>query len=180
MMHLTPALVSWTIRWYPNDFALSNPAFQVATWKELFIWPVVIYLLWVLLYYILNFVVLHDQIQKAGGATMFSIMVPKHNPRKIKKSAIARTVLKAPEKLQPLAYLCIHGVAAIGSFLPTFFYFKSFWAHSFAIIFCLSVAVWNGGTFYFEIFAAKYMSRLHEALAQAEAELGGIQNKKDD
>lgn len=110
-------------------------------------------------------------------ATMFTIMVPRHNPEKVKRSALARTIVKAPDRLQPIVYLCVHAVAATASFLPTLVFFRSFWVHTAAVVFCLSLAAWNGGNYYFEVFAAKYMQRVYASLGLEEVQRGTYKEK---
>jgi hypothetical protein len=130
---------------------------------------------WVVSYYFLNFVLLRHRIERNRRMTMFSLMVPKHDPKEARKSMIARVVLSAPPRLQVFAYLGVHATAAMLSFLPTLWFFHSFAAHSVALMFCLGLAAWNGGGYYFHVFAKKYMARLEEA---AVAEAAAIANGK--
>jgi hypothetical protein len=168
MMHASPAIVAWTLRWFPEaSWVATLSAEQLsdmnsATWYEMFVQPVALYFVWVFLYYIITFVALKSRIEGRGRATMFSLMVPKNNPEAAKRSALARVVLKAPESMQSFVYLGCHAIAASLSFLHVKFCFNNFYLHTLFLVYCLSVSVWNGGNYYFKVFAKKYLMQLQE------------------
>lgn len=167
MMHASPAIVAWTLRWFPEASWVATLtkdqliAMNSSSWYELFVQPVAFYFVWVFIYYILTFVALHDRIEGRGRATMFSLMVPK-DPERAKRSALARVVLKAPEHIQPIVYLACHGVAASFSFIPVKLCFDHFYFHTLFLAYCLGMSIWNGGNYYFKVFAKKYLMQLQE------------------
>lgn len=160
MMHASPALAGWSLRWYPDDH-YRHLNYAEATWMELVFTPIIFYVVWVNLYYYLCFVLLKDRIKKKGGVTMFDIMVPK-DPAKIKKNPILRFLMSFPPAWQPVVYLACHGTLASASFIPTYLFWNHFVLHTCALLFCLALSVWNGGTFYFKVFAKRYQSELEE------------------
>ena len=166
MMHASPALTAWSLRWYPDErwydgYKGDDAMYSQSTWKEFVGYPVAFYISWVVLYYCLCFVLLKQRIERKGGVTMFDLMVPK-DTEKARKNTFLRIITSAPEAWQPIVYLCCHGVAATVSFLPTYFFWKSFILHTATLLFCLSLSIWNGGTFYFKVFAKKYSKDLQE------------------
>lgn len=177
MMHASPAITAWTLRWHPSPAwsAALTPAqgadFNISSWSELFFLPVAFYFIWVVLYYVITFVVLHNRIVGRGRATMFSLMVPK-DPEAARKSPLARMVMKAPENIQPVVYLGCHGIAASLSFLPVKIFYDHYWLHTAGLVYCLGLSIWNGGNYYFKVFAKKYLAQLQqEAEAAAKAKL---------
>lgn len=167
MMHASPAIVAWTLRWYPEASWVATLTkdqlldVNSSSWYELFVQPVGFYFAWVFMYYILTFVALHDRIEGRGRATMFSMMVPK-DPERAKRSALARVVLKSPANVQPIVYLACHAAAASVAFIPVKLFFDNFYLHTMVLAFCLGVSVWNGGNYYFKVFAKKYLKQLQE------------------
>ena len=155
MMHASPALAGWSLRWFPDDHYRMNERFSVATLGELVGLPILFYCCWVVLYYFICFVFLNERIKRQGGVTMFDIMVPK-DKAKVQKSVILRFLTSFPESWQPVVYLMLHGTMASISFLPTYLFWNHFWLHTCALLFCLSLSIWNGGTFYFKVFAKRY------------------------
>lgn len=155
MMHASPALAGWSLRWFPDDHYRMNDSFAVASLTELVGLPILFYCCWVVLYYFVCFVFLNDRIRKQGGVTMFDIMVPK-DKNKVQKSIILRFITSFREVWQPVVYLALHGTMASISFVPTYLFWNHFVLHTCALLFCLSLSVWNGGTFYFKVFAKRY------------------------
>lgn len=169
MMHASPALTAWSLRWYPSDswgassdLALYNEASAV----QLLLYPLVFYLIWVICYYMITFVILKNRIKRKGGITMYELMVPTDR-KKAMRSPLARVVLKAPEALRPALYMLCHGIAASISLLPTYFFWQSFLLHTSALLFCLGMSIWNGGNYYFKVFARKYMADLEKRSQKA-------------
>jgi len=161
MMHASPALAGWSLRWFPDDHYRMNDKFAVATWRELVGLPVMFYCCWVVFYYFICFVFLNDRIKRQGDVTMFDIMVPK-DKAKIQKNPILRFLTSFPEAWQPVVYLMIHGTMASFSFLPTYLFWNHFVLHTCALLFCLGLSIWNGGTFYFKVFAKRYYHNISE------------------
>ena len=42
-----------------------------------------------------------------------------------------------------------------------------FWLHTTLLVCCLGISIWNGGSFYFQVFAKRYMAEL-EAKARGD------------
>lgn len=167
MMHASPAMTAWTLRWYPDPNQVqrltpdTQAAMQHASWAEMTVMPTIFYMVWVLAYYLLTFVLLRNRIEGRGRLTMFSLMVPQ-DPEKAKRSPLARVVLSAGKAWQPFIYLGCHAVAATIALLPTKLFFDHYWLHTAALLAMLGLAIWNGASYYFIVFAKKYMARLEE------------------
>lgn len=174
MMHASPALSAWCMRWYPRPEWTEGMSpeqlaeWNSASWPQMALLPAALNLAWVSVYYLVIFVLLNKRIQKRGYQNMFTAMVTRPSAR---KSALAKLVLAAPAPVQPLFYLCIHTFASWLSLLPTKLWFDHFWAHTAIIIFVLLVAAWNGASFYFRVFAKQLMKE--QAERQAAAAAGG-------
>lgn len=173
MMHASPAITAWTLRWYPRveDAAASD----TGTLYELVILPLFFYFVWVTIYYWFTFVALKNRIEGRGRQTMFSLMVPRKDRTKASRSPLARLVLLAPEAYQPIAYLSLHAVAASVAFIPVKLLWDYFYVHTSVLLFCLAVSVWNGGNYYFKVFAKKYITRLEEEVRQKSAVMHKLQ-----
>ncbi|KAL4422696.1 hypothetical protein ABPG75_008893 [Micractinium tetrahymenae] len=170
MMHASPALSAWCMRWYPRPewTAGMSPEqlaeWNSASWPQMALLPAALNLAWVTVYYLVVFVLVNKRIQKRGYQNMFTAMVTRPSAR---KSTLAKLVLSAPPPVQPLFYLCIHTFASWLSLLPTKLWFDSFWAHTAIIILVMLVAAWNGASFYFRVFAKQLMKEQSERQAAA-------------
>lgn len=180
MMHASPAIALYTLRWLPSAAWTAGlpaelaPAFEASSWTDLLLLPWALYLVWVVSYYLVTFVVLYNRIVSKGRMTMFSLMVPK-NPKGGKKGLVG-FILSFPEDWQPVVYLACHGATASLGFIPTKIMYDHFWVHTAVLLWLLGLSVWNGGNFYFKVFARKYMAQLNEA-AEARAAAGAAKAK---
>lgn len=158
MMHASPAITAWTLRWYPH--ANDPLAALTSSYAGMILPSVACYVAWMLTYYLLTFVAFRGRIEGRGRQTMFSLMVPKKDPERAKRSPLARLVLMAPEWAQPFAYLAFHALAATLAFQPVKIFWDHYWVHTVALLFCLGLSVWNGANYYFKVFAKKYLAQL--------------------
>lgn len=154
MMHASPAMAAWTLRWY-DDRLIMEPMSIPEAFRDLVMMPVMGYIVWVVLYYLIVFRWFGGRIRRKGGVTMFDIMVPK-DKEKIKKSPILSFITSFSPGWQPIVYLAFHGTMASVSFLPVIACWNSFVFHTSLLLGLLALSIWNGGTFYFKVFARKY------------------------
>lgn len=168
MMHASPAMAAWTLRWYDDklDGAMA-PLDLPEALRDLVVIPVMYYVIWVLLYYLVVFRCFGERIRRKGGVTMFDLMVPKDRDVAKKKSPILGFITSFQPRWQPIVYLAFHGTAASLSFFPVVACWNSFAMHTTLLLGLLSLSVWNGGTFYFKVFAKKYYGGGTEAKAKS-------------
>lgn len=75
-------------------------------------------------------------------------------------SPVTKFVKLAPEPLQPLMYMCGHAVATWVSLLFTPLWWYSRTAHTAFVVLCMLVSFFNGASYYFRVFAKRYISEL--------------------
>jgi formate-dependent nitrite reductase membrane component NrfD len=143
--------------------AKDRQAYNEASWWDIGVLSMGIYMVWVVLYYLKVFVLSAGVIKERGYVTLFTYMM------KNKKSLFARVVLSAPEKLQPVVYMGVHVVLVWIATLTAKFWWESKTAHTVFLILCASMSAWNGATYYFDIFSRKYMQQIGLQAAKSEA-----------
>ena len=160
-LHWFPACVCWAHRWHPPEslsLALEKDSYlrekwDTASFKELCVIPILPYLAWAVLYYLKIFVVSQKRISERKYATLFNYVTSR-------KGIFAYVVLKFPRRLQPLAYLSLHCALTTAVMALNVFW----WGHEIActalIVAALALASWNGASFYFNVFARRYMASL--------------------
>lgn len=164
MLHWMPACVVWTLRWYPQrvghklDYDSKSEEAK-AEWQHgsltsLVVIPLLPYLLWAVAYYIKIFVISSDKIQKRGYETLYQFACQNE------KSLFGRVVLKAPKRLQPLVYMVMHMALVTLTFLLARLFWESFAAHTIFLLFILASSAYNGASFYFEVFAHRYLDQV--------------------
>lgn len=155
MMHASPAMAAWTLRWYDTVNVSMAPLSLADGLRELVAKPVGFYMIWVVAYYLVVFKYCNARIRREGGVTMFDIMVPK-DPAKIKRSTVLTFITSFSVPWQPIVYLTFHASMATLSFLPVVLCWNHFAVHTTLLLGLLALSIWNGGTFYFKVFAKKY------------------------
>lgn len=163
LLHWMPACVLWTLRWYPTrsvklDYEGRSEAAK-AEWQHgslynLVLLPLLPYLLWAIAYYIKIFVVSSKKIQARGYETLYQFATAND------RSLFGLVVLRAPMRLRPLVYMVMHMALVTLTFLLARLFWASFWAHTIFLVFILSLSAFNGASFYFEVFAHRYVDNL--------------------
>ena len=193
-VHWSPNIALWGMRWWPRKLEESFPdTFHfdcenvppqhglffnkddcVGTFVQLWVYPLISYIvLWAIPYYLFFFVFAKNMIERNGFHTMYEDM---------KISPILKPQLeKFSEPFRPLIYMCCHGTACSIAFLLGPLLWHSFALHTIWLMCCFGVAIYNGSTFYFEVFAKKYYkAKMDEAEKAAHANEDGESNLPSD
>lgn len=150
-IHTGPMFYTYTMRWYANDLEAAWPnLFHMdlirageQTTSDLFIPAVLAYfLLWIIPYYIFIFVLREQHIKDEGYETVYSY----YSSRGFSKFAG-----NVRPSLQPIVYLTIHALVCMTMFLWSQIQWHYFWVNTLYLLFLLTVAVWNGATWYFKV-----------------------------
>ncbi|CEL92281.1 unnamed protein product [Vitrella brassicaformis CCMP3155] len=169
-IHATPCLAVWAIRWHADrvldkwqflprvcEPSSPSPIYCDATAYELLVLPLLVYILiWQVPYYLVMFKVAAKRIEKRNYDTVYLYML-----RTIKPLA---AIVKAAGSWGPLVYMFIHALGCSLCMLLSFIWWRSYWAHTIFLASMVALAVWNGSTYYFEVFAEKYSKTIYEEL----------------
>jgi len=182
MVHFSPNLALWGMRWWPEELSHAFPdAFNIAcsnlppqrtlffspddcsgTFVELFVYPVVLYLMWLVPYVAFVFWMGAGYLERKGYHTVYE---------ETKDTPLFLILLKGEEKWKPLKYMCIHFVSASATFLVAPLLWHSFALHTAYMMILLCIALRNGGTYYFRVFARRYYdSKMGASSTTAETE----------
>ncbi|GAA5888200.1 hypothetical protein JCM5296_000227 [Sporobolomyces johnsonii] len=168
-IHILPPFVFTVIRhYYPREEALKRyPAMaklpHLNPWRSMAI-SMTVYTVWQLLYY--YFVVqLRAEKIKEGRATSFTFMVND------KKRLIGKIAAKVPSKWRETVFM---GGQAIYTFvtllLPLFVLYDSkLWSDVYLLV-LFAVSVWNGASFYMEVFSRRFEKELIALRKEFEAQ----------
>eukprot|EP00930_Biecheleria_cincta_P051772 TRINITY_DN36987_c0_g1_i1.p1 TRINITY_DN36987_c0_g1~~TRINITY_DN36987_c0_g1_i1.p1 ORF type:complete len:387 (-),score=45.14 TRINITY_DN36987_c0_g1_i1:10-1137(-) len=177
-IHLSPALLFWTLRWgggfgasrieeaWPNmfdvchhmksnlDFASVSHMFwnggtcEGTAWQFL-VYPAVCWvLLWGVPYYILIFCIMRGWLERNNKATLFTYTI--EDP-----SGNGRFVVKLPESLQPLGYMVQHFAYTVATGFLSIAMWNSFVLHTMFLGGIILLGIHNGSTFMFRVVAAR-------------------------
>ncbi|KAI0854367.1 hypothetical protein F5Y00DRAFT_256859 [Daldinia vernicosa] len=157
-----PAL--WTIKNSPpgSPTAYGNLISMLA-------WSTIPYTVWQLCYYFFITVRRREKIA-AGRPTSFTWL-----RRSYSKTWIGKIVLSLPNTLQEFAFMMIQYLYAVLTMLPCPLWFYSRWASAAFLIVVFVWSVYNGSTFYIDVFGKRFQKEL-EAM---KAEVAKWQNSPD-
>jgi len=155
-VHIGPAVQMWALRWYCKGRCELWSGTEVTYMEipdQMSVVPcVALYLLWVTVFVLDQFVIERKRIERLGFATLFSLM------------AHDMGILKAlPTQLQsPIASRCVFVAGHFGLFvagLPVMFF--PFWPHTFMICFAVAWSFKNGASFYMTYFWKVYDEQIN-------------------
>ncbi|KAM0791159.1 hypothetical protein ACM66B_005644 [Microbotryomycetes sp. NB124-2] len=157
-IHIFPPFVFTTIRhFYPNAEqrypALIHLQQGLRPWRSIAI-NMITYSIWQLAYYEFVIVARKDKI-KQGRATSFTFLI---NDR---KRLIGKIAAKVPEQRREFTFIAGQAVYTFVTLLiPIFVLFDSkFWSSVYLLV-LFGVSVWNGASFYLEVFSRRFEKEL--------------------
>ena len=81
--------------------------------------------------------------------------------------------------LRPMVYFALHLCFCVFTFALTRLFWHNFYLHSAFIVAVACMSIWHGSNYYFEVFAKKYISSLHEGhVGPAEGEMATPRGKR--
>ena len=159
-LHVFPPLVAWCSRWHPPDprhwkaTAGHTCPTDHASVRDLILIPWLPYAMWAVAYYVKIFVVSSSRIQERGYHTLFKYMTRKP------KSFFGRLARALPKWLSALLFMTWHVAFCAVTFVLSWAMWQSFWLNSAFLAAVFYTSAWNGGNYYFEVFARRYLQDL--------------------
>lgn len=150
-----PAL--WEIKTSPpgSPTAYANIISMVA-------WSTIPYTFWQLSYYFMITVRRRDKIA-AGRPTSFTWL-----RRSYSKTWLGRLVLSLPEAFQEAAFMLIQYAYAALTMLPCSLWFYSRWASGIFMTVVFTWSIYNGATFYIDVFGKRFQKELENMKAEVQ------------
>jgi len=145
----------WTIKTSPpgSPTAYANVISMLA-------WSTIPYAIWQLSYYFFITVRRREQIA-AGRPTSFTWL-----RRSYSKTWIGKIVLSLPEPLQETAFMLIQYAYAVLTMLPCPIWFYSRWASAGFLMVVFAWSVYNGATYYIDVFGKRFQKELEGMKAE--------------
>lgn len=171
-LHAFPPLVAWATRWYPSDphhwKTTSQRACErkEASVRELILIPWLPYLLWAMFYYLKIFVISSKRIQQRGYHTLFRYVTAKP------QSLTGRLYKALPRWAAPVVFMLWHVAFCAVTFCLSWVMWQHYWLNTIFIIVVLGMSAWNGGNYYFEVFAHRYVADVGLPLKHGPAKHG--------
>jgi hypothetical protein len=158
-LHAFPAVVAWAQRWYPPDGKHWKGAIvvelacarQAASTRELILIPWLPYAAWAIAYYLKIFVISSRRIQDRGYHTLYLYLARKPT------SFFGVCARVLPRWLSGILFMMWHIIFCAVTFVFAWGMWQSFALNTAFLIAMISISAWNGGNYYFEVFARRYL-----------------------
>ena len=140
------------------------------------------YLLWQAIYHYAIIVHRADNVFSGTHATSFTYLF-KDYAKKRATDPLTKLFVKCPEKYRVYLFEFFNFLFTLLTALPAGFLYNSFLLHTALILFLVFVLVFNGGSFYMEVFSRKYaqdLARLEAISNNSESNLGAESVTKTD
>ncbi|KAL9543374.1 hypothetical protein PS6_009305 [Mucor atramentarius] len=177
-IHIFPALVTYTLRWFtvlhgdPDQALVYRdqhfPAISrmpvMGWWYTLFV-STGFYLAWQIFYVCFVMVAKKDKVESGSRTTSYTTLLNKPPENKNKSFILAITSLFG-EKYKLHMFIFWQFWYTLGTSALTYFYYKSFWFHSSCLMIMFAVSVWNGASYYIDVFSKHYLDEVERRLAE--------------
>ncbi|KAK9711517.1 hypothetical protein K7432_007777 [Basidiobolus ranarum] len=168
-IHIAPPFTLYTIRWLipanaermerygsyanqqKNDGVADPVGFITAMW-----FSVVLYIVWQSLYYIFILVGRKEKVFQGKRVTSVTWLLDDT------KSKISQTASVFGDKYKVYTFMGMQLVYAIITMLPTVLLYHYFWLHTVFLLGISLISLWNGSTYYFDVFSKQYVKELEE------------------
>ncbi|KAI9497824.1 hypothetical protein BDB00DRAFT_802059 [Zychaea mexicana] len=166
-IHIFPALVTYTIRWLP-ELDCGNAAPEIyrdmrfpalkdasdMSFRDTMVYSMVGYSIWQALYFVFIMVRRREKVESGLRVTSYSwLLDDSHGQRGLIQKA--SFIFGARYKMYMFMFLqfLYNTVTTI----PTYFLYKSFWLHTLFLMAMFTASIFNGASFYIEVFSRRYV-----------------------
>jgi hypothetical protein len=174
-IHIFPPLVMYCIKWMPElqkDIYCDNISYvtsfrderfpalgqmELPSFKDVMIYSTVAYGIWQLLYYLFIMVGRRDKVESGLRLTSYSWLLDDTHG---KKGFIQNTAFMFGAKWKLEMFMLLQLVYNVVTSIPTYYLYRHFWLHTAFLILMFAVSVWNGATYYIEVFSRRYISEI--------------------
>jgi hypothetical protein len=175
-IHIYPPVVSYTLRWLPEldknrEAAIRYrtehfPAVQdmpTLSFQSYICISTSFYIVWQIFYFIIVVIKHGKKVESGERRTSYSTLL---KPSPEKWSFIQCLAGVFGEKYKLYGLMLWQFWYNMGTCLLTYFFFKSFWLHSVFLVSMFAVSVWNGASYYIEVFSKSYLAEVEHRQRQ--------------
>jgi hypothetical protein len=177
-IHIFPALVTYTLRWFtvlhgnPTEALVYRdvnfPAISrmpvMEWWYTLFV-SMGFYLVWQAFYVFFVIVAKKEKVESGSRTTSYTTLLNK-SPENSNKSFILAITGMFGEKYKLHMLIFWQFWYTLGTSALTYFYYKSFWFHSSCLVTMFAISVWNGASYYIDVFSKHYFDEVERKLTE--------------
>ncbi|EGC32687.1 hypothetical protein DICPUDRAFT_17822, partial [Dictyostelium purpureum] len=159
LIHIFPSLVTYSLRWC-TDFSFSKKNSTNTTWKDFYIYPILLYMLWQAVYFFYVGKYKKETIKENNYTTSLSFLSRVKDGHK--PPLVTRFLNIATPNNRLYFFILSQFVYTYLTIIPCMLYYKYQFLHTFYLLFVITASLWNGANFYIEYFSNHYVSQMKE------------------
>ncbi|KAF7727913.1 hypothetical protein EC973_006912 [Apophysomyces ossiformis] len=180
-IHIFPPLVTYTIRWMPElqqsfDATHRNARFPALaeipamSFRDGVVFSTIAYLIWQVLYFVFIIVKRREKVESGLRLTSYSWLL---NDSQGRKGFIQHASYAFGPKYKIYMFMLLQLVYNVVTTIPTYFLYKSFWLHTTFLVAMFAASVWNGASYYIEVFSRRYNLEIEQLIKKKELSTNG-------
>eukprot|EP01134_Creolimax_fragrantissima_P006853 CFRG6853T1 len=148
-IHLSPPLLTHTIRYYLKDqYGVCQDEACEPSIYNLVLIPTAAFIAHEMYYFFVVGIIKRRKMKEGEYLTSFKFLQGRGLP--------GRVINFFGPSLAPVFYVILNGLYALLTIVPAYFFWRYYWLNAVFLISMLSVSLWNGASFYVEIFTRKH------------------------
>lgn len=168
-MHISPALISWIMRFHVRDSAQAGNLPSIDEWDawlgglnawgtfKLFLFALVYYLCWNIGYYLLVLKLLGDYISNHDLDTLFKYFR--------ETSSMYKYIKSGNEKTDEIRYMMAHGAfSLVGLSFASLMIFQRYFTFAVMVV-VICIPIWYASTYYHEYFSTRYTGNMEKKIS---------------
>ncbi|KAI7853393.1 hypothetical protein BDC45DRAFT_511112 [Circinella umbellata] len=170
-IHIFPPLVTYTIRWLPElDCCSTTTSTSGAAYRDIrfpalkdldemsfrdtMVISTIAYMIWQALYFVFIMVRRREKVESGLRMTSYSWLLDDSHGR---RGLIQKASFIFGAKYKIYMFMLLQLLYNVVTTIPTYFLYKSFWLHTFFLIAMFTASIFNGASFYIEVFSRRYV-----------------------
>jgi hypothetical protein len=191
-IHIFPALVTYVIRWMPELSSTMTVPIMAAyrdkrfpaladhsymSLKEAMLVSTFVYIIWQTLYFVFIMVQRREKVEKGLRLTSYSWLL---DDRKGKNGIIQKVAFALGARYKLQMFMLLQLTYNICTVLPTVLLYRHFKLHTFFLFAMFAASVWNGASYYIEVFSRRYITEIERQSTKKANSESGLLDKMED
>eukprot|EP00938_MAST-03A_sp_MAST-3A-sp1_P006418 g6418.t1 len=166
-IHIVPALLSFTQRWYTNDteskFGLhflmcDDDSKCEMSLMEWFVYPLASYVLWQIFYLFVTELVCRKHIEQNPDVSTSMRWLSADRKNGFNKFCKMEEFDGDTTKTK-IVFVTVQFLYTILTYIPVKFCYENFYFHASFLLVTMLKSIWNGASYYIEVFAVRYVRK---------------------
>jgi len=173
-IHIFPALVVYCIRWHPQAELVDLSESSSMSFADAFMYPLYYYLFWQVAYWVKTEIMDKHKLKNDQDIITSSRWMAEKKPHPIYTYLVSKGINPGPV----IILMGVQLLITLGTYLPIKFLYNNWWVHTSYLLLIFLRLLWNGASYYFEVFTESYSQRMKSLTKDPAPTLQGMSPHK--